>query len=540
MSGYLFLVLKFTIFYLIICLTGRAFLIFLLENTKHKLIDEDKFIGLPIYFLYPIFGLIFIGNYLFIVNFFVPLTSYWSSMFLLINIYNLKEKIHLSIIKNSFYYFFPFLILLVSSYSISFHYDSGLYHMNNQLWINESNIVFGFANIYGPFGVSSIYEYISAYLWIDGSYILLHFLNLIFIGFFYQILIYLIFFIKDYQLKNVGIVLMIFALLDNLGYSGGRNGFIYIQGIGKQDTALAVLFLFVSIFTIYAINKNIYNKKNLILLSWLSFFIFQLKISGFPVFLIYCFYLYRFIKHNKINNIFELKNLTPLILIASMWVMKTVIQTGCLIFPLTSSCFKNLTWVDINYIKTIEEISVQYSISYSLNSSFFQWLNDYLSNPINKSIIFNFIFSFLIILLFINRKIKFFKTNRLQIITFIILSTLYYLFFGPDPRYIMGLQLLIISLAGLYTKKVLVNNKYLLSMMLIFSLLLLPRLNDYRSFNGSLMPSLNLPNVELINFENRFIPADGDQCWANLECSSGFHKYEIETKGNYKTVYLKK
>lgn len=540
MSGYLFLVLKFTIFYLIICLTGRAFLIFLLENTKHKLIDEDKFIGLPIYFLYPIFGLIFIGNYLFIVNFFVPLTSYWSSMFLLINIYNLKEKVHLSIIKNSFYYFFPFLILLVSSYSISFHYDSGLYHMNNQLWINESNIVFGFANIYGPFGVSSIYEYISAYLWIDGSYILLHFLNLIFIGFFYQILIYLIFFIKDYQLKNVGIVLMIFALLDNLGYSGGRNGFIYIQGIGKQDTALAVLFLFVSIFTIYAINKNIYNKKNLILLSWLSFFIFQLKISGFPVFLIYCFYLYRLIKHKKIKNIFELKNLTPLILIASMWVLKTVIQTGCLIFPLTSSCFKNLTWVDTNYIKTIEEISVQYSISYSLNSSFFQWLNDYLSNPINKSIIFNFIFSFLIILLFINRKIKFFKTNSLQIITFIILSTLYYLFFGPDPRYIMGLQLLIISLTGLYTKKVLVKNKYLLSMMLIFSLLLLPRLNDYRSFNGSVMPSLNLPNVELINFENRFIPADGDQCWANLECSSGFHKYEIETKGNYKTVYLKK
>ena len=44
--------------------------------------------------------------------------------------------------------------LLVSSYNVNFHYDAGLYHLNNQLWLRESNIVQGFSNIYGAFGVS--------------------------------------------------------------------------------------------------------------------------------------------------------------------------------------------------------------------------------------------------------------------------------------------------------------------------------------------------------------------------------------------------
>ena len=37
-----------------------------------------------------------------------------------------------------------------------------------------------------------------------------------------------------------------YSLLDNFGVQGGRNGFLYIQGVGKQDVAVGILVAFIS------------------------------------------------------------------------------------------------------------------------------------------------------------------------------------------------------------------------------------------------------------------------------------------------------
>ena len=132
--------------------------------------------------------------------------------------------------------------MIISSYEVGFHYDAGLYHLNNQLWLRESNIIFGFINIYSVFGVSSIFEYISALLWIDKSFILLHFLNLLFIGFLYKVVIYTTLYTKNEKLKIGFLMLLLFSFMDNFGFSGGRNGFISLQSIGKQDMPIAIIF----------------------------------------------------------------------------------------------------------------------------------------------------------------------------------------------------------------------------------------------------------------------------------------------------------
>ena len=72
-------------------------------------------------------------------------------------------------------------VLITSSYDTSWHYDAGYYHLNHQNWLRESNMILGTVNIFWAFGMSSVYEYISAILWIDKSFILIHFLTLIFI-----------------------------------------------------------------------------------------------------------------------------------------------------------------------------------------------------------------------------------------------------------------------------------------------------------------------------------------------------------------------
>ena len=128
----------------------------------------------------------------------------------------------------------------MSSFDINFHYDAGLYHLNNQLWIRESNIILGFSNIYDLLRLASIYEYISAFLWIDKSFILIHFLNLIFIAFIYFLFCSLTK-VKKWVVYRFTLHSSVWVL-DNVGL-GGRNGFISIQSIGKQDTAIAVMFL---------------------------------------------------------------------------------------------------------------------------------------------------------------------------------------------------------------------------------------------------------------------------------------------------------
>ena len=153
-----------------------------------------KVSNLNIYIFYPVLGIILLGNYLFLLNFIVPLNSFYSFfiiLFLLPNIYifpNFKE------VRKAFRNIFLYLVFLIPSYDLSYHYDSGLYHLNFQAFLRESNIIFGISNIYGPYGISSIYEYISAALWIDKSYVLLQFLNVIFVILFtkYYLIYYLL------------------------------------------------------------------------------------------------------------------------------------------------------------------------------------------------------------------------------------------------------------------------------------------------------------------------------------------------------------
>ena len=125
--------------------------------------------------------------------------------------------------------------------------------MLHQAWLRDSNLIIGMVNIFWPFGMSSIYEYLSAILWFDKSFVLLHFLNLIFVQILYQFLFFQSLKSKFNTLKFASIFVLIYSILDNFGFDGGRNGFLYLQGVGKQDTAVGVLFFLLSIYMITAI-----------------------------------------------------------------------------------------------------------------------------------------------------------------------------------------------------------------------------------------------------------------------------------------------
>ncbi len=556
---------KYTLFYLILFFLGRSFVLIiqkLLFKTKEL---PKKLLGINAEILYPVIGTVFLGNSLIVINFFVPLKDISVlivlMIFLLINFINTNfpnnYKKYIKV-KNFLFYILIPSILIVSSSTTNFHYDAGYYHLNHQNWLRESNLVIGMVNIFWPFGMSSVNEYISSVLWFDTSFILLHFLTLFFIHFFYIFIGNNILSLKNANLKAASYFLLLFSFLDNFGMSGGRNGFLYIQGIGKQDIAVAVLFAFVSLVILNSIKNTESNQIDFVLVSLLTFFIFQLKVSGviiFFLYFIYCFYLIK----NKIlfsSQIIYLQ--LPTILFGIVWSVKSYLTTGCIIFPLELTCINNFDWYWVNSTKAYQEISTVSSLSYMEyfvhgSNTLVDWFNDFFLSEIYpdlalfyRSVYTNFLISLLIIYIF---KIVFFKKESVgrqfnQIVSiYIIASILYLLFFGPIPRYAMGTFLTIIGVLGFYSvnEKVKISNN-IAYILIILCVLLTPRANSYLDLykNHAISvadPRLEEQYIEIQRYENWVRPNKGDRCWINLKCTMHKEDIYISEESFYKVAY---
>ena len=87
----------------------------------------------------------------------------------------------------------------------------------------------------------------------------------------------------------------------------------------------------------------------------------------------------------------------------------------------------------------------------------------------------------------------------------------------------MATQLIIIFLIGISKE-----SRFRISSSIIYIAVVLScsfvRLNSYRSFNFTSHPNHEIPVPELVTYNERYLPVDGDQCWAIMECSQKFTK----------------
>ena len=541
MDNFFVVLFKFYILLFLFFLFGRAFMIIFSKKYLKISADNINVHGISIFTLYPILGFFIFGNLLFIINFFTPLKHNGINLIFIFLIFNIFEKVNIIELKKYFNYSLVSILLLISSYNINFHYDSGLYHLNNQLWLRESNIIQGFSNIYGAFGVSSLYEYVSAYLWVDQSLILLHLINILFILTFFIFIFNGLLNSKSELIRSSSFFLLLFSLLDNVGVSGGRNGFFAIQGMGKPDVTIAILFIIASILIFASLFQTSHTRQELFIFSMLSLLIFQLKVSGVTIGFIYLFYVINYFKEKSSRNKEEIKIFGFFFISFILWIIKTLIHTGCIIFPLTSTCFTRFNWVNKRYISTIEEISVGYSFPYDFQSSFAEWATNYLSINLNRIIFVNYAISILILL--VVRQLFFKKNNKvalnLKVIGFIIFNIIFYLRFGPDARYLIGIQLFII--AALSFSRIINYSipNFMLVILIVLSTALVPRLDSYKSFSVFESVNIFIPPSETKETYSRLSPLDGDQCWINIDCSANKEEYLIDNTKFLKVVTLK-
>ena len=560
------LYIRYILLFIYFLLIGRSFfnlldkLMFKQTSTNNLIFDTKATI------IYPIIGLIFFGNLLIIANFFVELENNFLYVFLILLLIpnfigNNKVIFKISNVltfENIFLYIFIPGILLISSSDINFHYDAAYYHLNHQNWLRSSNLIIGSVNIFWPFGMSSIYEYISSMLWSNNSLIYLHFLNLVFLQFLFSFIFYHLFNSTNKNFKFTSIFLVLFSIFDNFGIAGGRNGFVYIQEIGKQDTTVAILFCITSILILDKIQKRHASKIDIVLISLLVFFIFEIKVSGVIIFILYFILIFTLIRNNKYSfrNLIYLQS--PTIFFGLIWSLKSIMTTGCLIFPLSFTCYESFWWYEIGSTERVEAYTTATSFSfmeYFLNDNlnFLDWVNYFLFSETNStfsnyylSVYSNFLISF-VILLFIkyflfNKKVLD-KRFKLILLAYITLSIVYLIFYGPIPRYSMGILITVICSIGFFvdSEKVKIS-KYVFYSLFIMSIGLLPRAASYENFIENKEIALFDPRIESqyievqIN-ENWIKPASGDRCWINLKCTMENKIVNIVQSNYFKFAY---
>tara|TARA_Y100001958_G_C21212849_1_gene538422 strand:+ start:161 stop:1822 length:1662 start_codon:yes stop_codon:yes gene_type:complete len=531
-------IISFQLFFFFIFLIGRGFCNVVFTYFKKINSENYEIIDTPIYIFYPIFGLFFLGNLSVFLNFFMGINNavVYSLILISIILSNLIKKLNLEFnLVNLFYFIITPAILSISSYTIGFARDAGGYHLNVQNWIRESNLHFGLYNLNPQYGFSSLIDYINSFFWFGENMILLHYVNLSIIVSFLGFLFFSVVQRNNSFNFSVGLLILIFGFLDNFGFSGGKNGFIEIDSIPKQDTFFAIVFLLASLFIFHELKEGVFDIKNVFFVSIFVLFSYQLRILGLTLGVLFVYYVYKVINKNKINNV--IKNLIFFMLLNIFWFTKNVLITGCLIFPLRASCLSNIPWFNENMvINERASLANDWHKAYSMGDNIVEWFSSWSSNLINLTVAINFLITFLFLVLFslIFKKRRQAKTTNEGVYIIFVISTVFiWLLSAPGIRLGLGIFMISITCISIFIEINKENKLFLSSFgkigiisLFIIVNLLLPRFTNFTSFltNVTYFNSLTVENVEYEEPISSDIygvkPANKVSCWINIECSS--------------------
>lgn len=524
-------VVVFIFFHLFLFFVGRGFLIFFHKILKKEFNEDATFLNLQIYYFYPLISLFVIGNFSLTINFFTGVSNlfvYYALFFVAFNIFK-KFTFHKKYLFYIYSLIIPF-ILASSTYGINFAQDAGHYHLNTQNWIRSDQIHAGLSNLNIRYGYSSFFDYISSNFWFDNNFTFLHFTNLIFLVLFFIFLFNNLINHKNSVIGKASLFIVIFGVLDNFGVGGGRNGYIDIEAVTKSDTPFAILFFLTFIFIADQLVNKKYNFFESTFAFYLIIFAVQMRILGFLLIPLYIYFLYV----SRKSKDFKISKLSLLInsIIFSLWTLKNIIISGCLIFPVEQTCFSRLSWYSEDSAK-LENLDLSsFHISYSLDQNIIVWFQEWITKPINYSASINFIFSLLVIL-FISFLIYGFDNQNLQIklmlFVFLMLSLFLWIISLPAIRFGTGIFLSIVSYIGVLSHDLEIRNflnQKIFSSFFIFlffiSFALTIRIDSYSNFLNNFGQIYNLEPTEVSYIDNRFgwgvVPELNSSCWINIEC----------------------
>lgn len=437
----------FSNYLIILSLFGYSFIFKkTINNKQSKCIIEniDLFYG----FLLIIFFSLFI-NLFFPLKYFTIPTILIGLIFYLIG---LKSKIYKV---NFLFYFIIILLISFISFYGNNNVDSPMYHSQIIKWLSLYKINFGIANLEVRLGNNSSWHSFIGLLNLSfGKFSINYFISSVILSF---VIYESIQFKKKYKLSDI----FLYIIICYLFFYSYLHPFFYgviLNHLGNPERDIASMLLYFS--TIYLFIKifeeeNLDYKFNLINIFIISaFFCITTRVTTIPILLLIIYVFYK----NTNYKIFNIGNYFVGI-VGFLWVLRSFILSGCLIFPIKQTCIKTSWSTNIDtvhfyvteamrYTRTLPSKNRVDDLEYTLNS--FEWLIPWFKNyfleaaifQINSIIIISVIFLLLFKFFFINKKKIFFKINQFEIVIFLVLI-LHFLFWmqAPEIRYAWGLHL---------------------------------------------------------------------------------------------------
>lgn len=295
-----------------------------------------------------LFGFIFIGLISLAVNFFYPLNLIVNNTIFIIIFFvsfmlNFFDQNKIKLIKKIFCVsFFCYILFIYSNVNTP---DALLYHLPYSKIINEEKIVIGLVNVHFRFGHISIFQYISSFFnnslfKENGVLIPIGLLTSYFFIYSYKL------FKSDFKIDSMRLKsYLIFLILIFSLYSFNRY-----SGYGNDAQVHIYYFLaFFYLLDFFIKERTLLNFQKL---SIIFLFTFLIK-PFYLIALIIPIGIFFLIKKDFI--IFRSKFFIFSSLFAFLWLLKSFLITGCLIYPIQNTCFKSTIWFD----KNIEKVSTE-------------------------------------------------------------------------------------------------------------------------------------------------------------------------------------
>lgn len=397
-----------------------------------------------------LYGLIFLIFISLFINFFSPLKYFSYTTIILgfiIFIYALIKK---SFKINFILHFLIIFSLTFIIYHQGDNVDTPMYHLQIIKWLYNEKIVFGLSNLEIRFGSTSVWFNLIALLKFKfNDFNNIYTFNLIP----FSLLIYQIFEKKNklsffFLLLSISFLLF-FSLLHPFG-----NGIILNHLHNTELDTVGMVFFVLSFFLFlkFLEQKDITTLRLLVVSSSICIFIKLSYIAAIT------FILFALIQHYKKNIKFILKEkiIIFLIILLVLWFLKNLINSGCLIFPVTLTCLSldwapNINEIDFHnketkgFARDTRERLNYTNFEYTINSLqwFIPWFKDYaLNTAFLKISFFVSFFSMIFLIIFNFFKLlnnDFQKNFKKYLLIYLIFLPCFFVWFqAPEIRFGWG------------------------------------------------------------------------------------------------------
>lgn len=490
-----------------------------------------------------------------LLGFFLLTVLYWTVHFRkILSSYKEIRKTFLKLSKwGKFTVILLLLILILFSLSIPYNtptlHDIGLYHLQSMMWAEQYSVVPGLGNLHGRLAFNSGYLLLSTLFSYHPSY----FPTFITIGGLCLFVFSFWIVVKTEKLKSgisaISMYLLLFLFL-----------YIFRHAIPTTSTDLLVNVLVMYILLNLALGKNASEK--LFIMSLLSFLCFTLKLSSAPILLVALWSIIQFVKAKNLKPIYLLVLLGTLI--AVPWVIRFVVLSGYLVYPLPSVDLFSFDW-KMPETMVVAEKDAAYAwarvqnadAAVVLNMPFYEWIPKWASQQSSLCLVL-YIFAFVSpMIVFVRKKffVKHFSLFIVWLVAFI--GTLFGFITAPDIRFSLGFVLctIIIPLqmksylmnkvvSFLHSRTVIVRNGIIILGSLLLFMLGIRQLLHYKT-DGPLYTFLIKPQPleyvrkrDALQFERMqigdimlYYPKQGDQCFNQYLPCTPYPNENLEMRG---------